>query len=93
LTQHIAEAIEQWWDIRSAARYLSVSVAFLRKAVRQKRVPFARAGSKNLRFRKSELDEWMKANSCGGRNAAALNVNPSGVPGVQEIPTSSEPKQ
>ena len=66
MTQHIAEAIEQWWDIRIAARYLSVSVAFVRKAVRQKRIPFARAGSKNLRFRKSDLDEWMKAHSCDG---------------------------
>lgn len=66
MTQHSPEAIEQWWDIRSAASYLSMSVAFVRKAVRQKRIPFARAGSKNLRFRKSELDDWMRARSCGG---------------------------
>jgi excisionase family DNA binding protein len=69
LAQHIAEAIDQWWAIRIAARYLSVSVGFVRKAVRQKRIPFARAGSKNLRFRKSDLDEWMKAHSCDGEIA------------------------
>jgi len=55
-----------WWDIRKSAEYLDVSVAFLRKAVRLKKIPFARAGTKNLRFRKSELDEWMKAHSCEG---------------------------
>ena len=59
---HISEPPEPWCDIRAAAEYLDVSVAFLRKQVRLGRVPFARAGSKNLRFRKSELDEWMKDN-------------------------------
>ena len=76
MPQHIAEAIEPWWDIRIAARYLSVSVAFVRKAVRQKRIPFARAGSKNLRFRKSELDEWMKANSCRAEIGLSQKVRP-----------------
>jgi len=57
-----ANAIE-WWDIRKAAAYLGVSVAFLRKAVRLRRVPFVRVGSKVLRFRRSDLDRWLDVNS------------------------------
>jgi excisionase family DNA binding protein len=55
-----------WWDIRKAAAHLGVSVAFLRKVVRLKKVPYARAGSKALRFRKADLDSWMEQHSCGG---------------------------
>ena len=36
----------QWWNIKRAAVYLDMSVAFLRKAVRQKSIPFVRAGTK-----------------------------------------------
>ena len=50
-----------WWDIRKAASYLGVSVAFLRKAVRLRKVPFGRVGSKALRFRRADLDRWAEA--------------------------------
>lgn len=56
----------EWCNIKAAAAHLGVSVAFLRKAVRLRKVPFARAGSKVLRFRRSDLDRWLEANSCGG---------------------------
>ncbi len=59
-----------WWDIRKAAEHLGVSVAFLRKAVRLKKVPHARAGSKALRFRRDDLDRWMEQNGCGGEVTA-----------------------
>jgi excisionase family DNA binding protein len=52
-------------NITSTARYLGMSVAFLRKAVRYKRIPFTRIGSKALRFSKRELDAWVAANSSG----------------------------
>ena len=55
------------WDIRRAAQYLGVSVAFLRKAVRLRQVPFARVGSKILRFRRSELDRWVQESQNKGR--------------------------
>jgi excisionase family DNA binding protein len=61
----------EWWDIKRAAAYLGMSVAFLRKAVRLKKVPFARAGTKALRFRRSDLDRWLESNGCdGGVNCA-----------------------
>jgi excisionase family DNA binding protein len=65
---------EQWWNIRRAADYLDMSVAFLRKAVRQKRIPFARAGSKALRFRKQDLDRWLEGNGSGGELAYRKNI-------------------
>jgi excisionase family DNA binding protein len=57
---------EQWCNIRQAAEHIGVSVAFLRKAVRLRKVLFARAGSKALRFRRSDLDRWLEANGCIG---------------------------
>jgi excisionase family DNA binding protein len=53
------------WNISSTAKYLGMSVAFLRKAVRHKRIPFSRIGDKVLRFSKRDLDAWVAANSSG----------------------------
>ena len=55
----VSERSDGWWDIRRSAEHLGVSVSFLRKAVRQKMVPYARIGSKALRFRREDLDRWM----------------------------------
>jgi excisionase family DNA binding protein len=55
-----------WLTITQAGRYLNVSVAFLRKRVRARSVPFVRLGSKSLRFRRVDLDNWMEMNSGGG---------------------------
>ena len=56
----------EWWDIKRTASYLGMSIAFLRKAVRLRKVPFVRVGSKAIRFRRSDLDRWLEANGCGG---------------------------
>jgi excisionase family DNA binding protein len=58
--------LSDWMTIKDASQYLKMSVGFLRKAVREQRIPFARVGSKVLRFRREELDRWLEANSCGG---------------------------
>lgn len=61
-----------WWNIKQAAAYLGVSIAFLRKSVRLRKIPFARIGSKSLRFRRTDLDRWVETQSCNGeRNCAA----------------------
>lgn len=62
------EHVEGWWDIRRSAEHLGVSVGFLRKAVRNGQVPYARIGSKALRFRREDLDRWALGNS-GNRDA------------------------
>jgi excisionase family DNA binding protein len=53
------------WNISSTAKYLGMSVAFLRKAVRQKRIPFVRIGDKSLRFSKKDLDAWVMSQTQG----------------------------
>jgi excisionase family DNA binding protein len=57
---------EAWIGIREAARHTGLSVGFFRKAIRDKRIPFARAGSKALRFRRSDLDNWLEAHGNAG---------------------------
>jgi excisionase family DNA binding protein len=60
----VTQTESTWCDIKAAAAHLGMSVAFLRKAVRQRRVPFARVGSKALRFRKADLDAWLQRSPC-----------------------------
>jgi len=60
----------QWLTISQASRYLNLSVGFLRKLVRAREIPFARVGSKALRFRRIDLDQWMTANSVGSEDHA-----------------------
>jgi excisionase family DNA binding protein len=56
----------RWLTISEAARYIGMSVAFLRKAVRLRSVPHTRVGAKALRFDREALDAWLLANGCGG---------------------------
>ncbi len=63
--EHFRTVTSEWCDIREAAKHLAVSTAFLRKRVRLREIPYARAG-KVLRFRKADLDRWLEANGCGG---------------------------
>lgn len=63
---------QAWWNIQRSAKYLNMSVAFVRKAVRQKRIPFVRVGTKVLRFRKQDLDRWLESNRSGGETGTAI---------------------
>jgi excisionase family DNA binding protein len=56
-----------WLNISEAAKHISMSVPFLRRCVRARAVPFARAGAKALRFRRVDLDRWLEANGCQGQ--------------------------
>jgi excisionase family DNA binding protein len=56
----MSDSVERWMNITETALYLNMSVAFLRKCVRTKTVPFARV-TKALRFRRSDLDRWLEA--------------------------------
>jgi len=57
---------QRWLKITEAARYVGMSVAFLRKACRNRTVPFTRIGTKALRFDRRALDEWLESNGSGG---------------------------
>jgi len=52
-------------NISEAARYLGMSVSFLRKATRQRTIPFFRLGGKSLRFSPEALDLWLASSSSG----------------------------
>ncbi len=60
-----SESVSLWLNIRQAAAHVGMSVAFMRKAVRNGSVPFVRVGSKALRFSRTGLDEWLLAQSAG----------------------------
>ena len=47
-------------DATGAARYLSLSESYIRKAVANRRIPFVRIGKRTL-FRRSDLDGWIEA--------------------------------
>jgi excisionase family DNA binding protein len=57
---------KKWLTISEAARYINMSVGFLRKNVRLQTIPHARIGSKSLRFDRDALDSWIAERSCGG---------------------------
>ena len=59
----------RWLNIKEAARHIGMSVAFVRKSVRNKTIPFSRIGTKSLRFDRDALDEWLTANSCRGNDS------------------------
>jgi excisionase family DNA binding protein len=63
-TQVLTE--KKWLTISEAARYINMSVAFLRKNVRLRTIPHVRIGSKSLRFDRAALDAWIAEGSCGG---------------------------
>lgn len=60
------ETEKKWLTIREAADYIRMSVAFLRKSVRLRTVPYTRIGSKALRFDRNALDSWMALGACDG---------------------------
>ena len=57
---------KRWLNIKEAAVYTGMSVAFFRKAVRLRSVPHTRVGTKALRFDREALDAWLLASGCGG---------------------------
>jgi excisionase family DNA binding protein len=59
----------KWLNIKEAAQHIAMSVAFLRKSVRNKTIPYSRVGTKALRFDRDTLDEWVSVNSCGGNDS------------------------
>ena len=53
------EKEQRWLTIGETARYIGMSVGFLRNAVRTHSIPFSRVGSKSLRFDRAVVDQWM----------------------------------
>jgi excisionase family DNA binding protein len=66
MTTEQITAQTKWLGIEAAARHLGLSISYIRKLVRTRRIPFTRVGDKVLRFDRGALDNWMAAQSCGG---------------------------
>jgi len=58
------QSMSPWMTIGETAKHIRMSVGFLRKCVRRRTVPFARAGTKALRFRREDIDQWLGATGC-----------------------------
>jgi excisionase family DNA binding protein len=79
-----------WCDIKAAAAYLDMSVAFLRKLVRRNEIPFSRFGAKALRFRRVDLDLWAEARGYGVESKTIANCSQSdGGRQLSQIPRST----
>jgi len=52
---------DPWLDEKAAADYLAVSVGALRALVRRKQIPVTRSPVGRLRWKRSELDAWMRS--------------------------------
>lgn len=59
---------KKWMTINETASYLRMSVAYLRKAVSEKTIPFTRVGNKSLRFDREALDAWLISMSSSPRD-------------------------
>lgn len=51
--------IDNYISIEEAAEYLGVKTATIRSWIKNKGMPSHRVGGKLLKFKKSEIDEWI----------------------------------
>lgn len=56
------KSMEKLMTIKEVAKYLRLSVHTLYKMAEQKRIPALKAG-KQWRFKKEEIDKWLKNSS------------------------------
>ncbi len=52
---------DQLWDFEQAAHYLHCSPGTIRVWTSQRKLPFVRVGSRLVRYRKRDLDQWVEA--------------------------------
>jgi len=71
LDQHLAgeaEEHESLWDYTRAAAYLGVPRGTLHWLVHRRRICFTRLSSRLVRFRRADLDDWLRARTYGAGN-------------------------
>ena len=51
---------EKLYDLKEAAKYLNISIAYVRKLVYARNIPFYRIGNR-LKFDKEEIDVWLES--------------------------------
>jgi excisionase family DNA binding protein len=69
-----AETKKRLFDVREAARYLSVSTSTLYGWVWQRRIPFVKVG-RSLRFAESDLERFIQSNRFEARPVVKCGTN------------------
>jgi excisionase family DNA binding protein len=64
-----APANAGWVDVEGAASYLSMSPDAVRGLVKRRQIPLHRTENGRLRFSLTELDEWVRSETCEDRHA------------------------
>lgn len=52
---------DNYIGIEEAAEYLGVKASTVRSWIKKKNMPFHRVGGKLLKFKRSEIDEWVNS--------------------------------
>ncbi len=68
--------LEEFWTVKEVAEYLRFKPSTIYEMVSSKSIPFTRFGRKVLRFRKRDIDQWIRM----------LSVKPS--PEMEQIEKS-----
>ena len=55
---------ENYISIDEAAAYLGVKPSTIRAWIKSKNMPHHRVGGKLLKFKRSEIDEWIDSSKC-----------------------------
>ena len=52
---------DNYINIEEAAEYLGVKTSTIRSWIKKKNMPFLRVGVKLLKFKRSEIDDWVNS--------------------------------
>lgn len=59
---------DNYISIEEAAKYLGVKTSTIRTWIKNNGMPFHRVGGKLLKFKRSEIDEWVQSGKSGAIN-------------------------
>ena len=54
---------DNFLTIKEVSEYLKMSIGTLYNKVSQNQIPFYRVGKRAIRFKKDEIDSWIKSNN------------------------------
>ena len=66
--RRLPSASETWLDAAAAAAHLGLTEDAIRGLVKRRQIPFHRTPNGRLRFSETELDEWVRTDSCAPTN-------------------------
>lgn len=67
--------MDNYIGIDEAAEYLGVKASTIRAWIKNKGMPHHRVGGKLLKFKRAEIDEWIKHEDDAGQNDSRGDAN------------------